>query len=813
MSDTRRRVKVYTLNEERQWDDQGTGHVSSAYVERLTGMTLIVRAEQDGSLLLESRILPDTAYQKQQETLIVWSEGENTDLALSFQEKAGCDEIWEKICQVQGKDPSVDITQDIPEDGEDEEEFGGGRLDDSGESLQRQSTSPYVLPACELGELEEIAEVFTTSLPSLVRRDQLARSIEESDYIRKLLDLFRTCEDLDHTDGLHKLYEIMKTIFLLNRSSLFDVMLQDSNIVPVVGCLEYDPALSEPRRHRDYLLKEVNFKEVLPIKNPELLKKIHQTFRLQYIQDVVLPTPSVFEENMLSTLSSVIFFNKVEIVSLVQEDETLLTSLFKQLGDETVEDERRRELAGFVKELCSLSQTLQPTSRDDFFKQLGELGVLTAIESLLASDDEPSHRLAIDIFAHVVEHSPSMVRDFAHKEMTEARSEGNDDDLFLLNLVIDQMICDPDPELSCAMQLTGLLRVLLDPENMMANKNEKTEFLGFFYRNCMHVLMAPLLANTADETKLGKDDYQTAHLLSLILELVTFSVEHHTYHVKNYILSKDLLRRVLVLLNSRHKFLSLAALRFTRKIVSTLDEFYNRYIVKGDLFKPVVDSLFRSGSRYNLINSTILEMFEYIRVEDIKSLISYVVENHHERLKEIEYVKTFVGLKLRFDQQKGRELKQNPDPISDAVAIPNHRYRRDARAMEEEEELWFEKDDEDGEDHNSSFSSGDAFDTDAPKINIDSILEGDKPQDKTVKKSNELNKLNTMLQLETKGEENFSNGSIAPKAEVKSTDEAPVTVKNGLVGLVDYSDDDSDDEEESQEKATAVKYKTAYFST
>lgn len=60
----------------------------------------MVRAEADGSLLLESKIQPDTAYQKQQDTLIVWSEGDNFDLALSFQEKAGCDEIWEKICHV-----------------------------------------------------------------------------------------------------------------------------------------------------------------------------------------------------------------------------------------------------------------------------------------------------------------------------------------------------------------------------------------------------------------------------------------------------------------------------------------------------------------------------------------------------------------------------------------------------------------------------------------------------------------------------------------------------------------------------------------
>lgn len=100
MTDTRRRVKLYALNADRQWDDRGTGHVSSCYVERLKGTSLLVRAESDGSLLLESKIQHDTAYQKQQDTLIVWSEGDNFDLALSFQEKAGCDEIWEKICQV-----------------------------------------------------------------------------------------------------------------------------------------------------------------------------------------------------------------------------------------------------------------------------------------------------------------------------------------------------------------------------------------------------------------------------------------------------------------------------------------------------------------------------------------------------------------------------------------------------------------------------------------------------------------------------------------------------------------------------------------
>ena len=56
MTDTRRRVKLYALNAERQWDDKGTGHVSSTYVERLKGISLLVRAEADGTNLLSLSI-------------------------------------------------------------------------------------------------------------------------------------------------------------------------------------------------------------------------------------------------------------------------------------------------------------------------------------------------------------------------------------------------------------------------------------------------------------------------------------------------------------------------------------------------------------------------------------------------------------------------------------------------------------------------------------------------------------------------------------------------------------------------------------
>ena len=58
MTDTRRRVKLYALNAERQWDDKGTGHVSSTYVERLKGISLLVRAEADGKYSIKIYLAP-----------------------------------------------------------------------------------------------------------------------------------------------------------------------------------------------------------------------------------------------------------------------------------------------------------------------------------------------------------------------------------------------------------------------------------------------------------------------------------------------------------------------------------------------------------------------------------------------------------------------------------------------------------------------------------------------------------------------------------------------------------------------------------
>uniref|UniRef100_G1U0U3 Protein phosphatase 4 regulatory subunit 3C n=1 Tax=Oryctolagus cuniculus TaxID=9986 RepID=G1U0U3_RABIT len=630
MADRRHRVRIYVLSDDHLWDNIGTGQISISYVERLQGMALLVRSETDGSLLLESKINPQTLYKKQQGVLIIWYEAENHGMALSFQDIAGCREIWEGICQVQGKDPTVKDP-----------------LDKSERPVEKADTSTLIkLPVCELNTLEQIANLVTSVLASPILRERLARILEHDNYIKKLLQLFHTCEDQQNTQGLHHLHDIIKGILSLNKTTLLEILFSDECIMDVVGCLEYDPALAQPKKHREFLTQNAKFKEVVPITDSELRKKIHQTYRVQYIYDILLPAPSMFEENFLSSLTTFIFFNKVEIVSMLQEDEKFLFQVFAQLKDETTDNDKRLELMLFFKDFFAFSQTLEPHSKDMLFKTLTQLGILPALKMVMNMSDLQIKTAATDIFTYLMEYSPSMIRAFIMQE-AEKRE---DEDLFI-NMIIEQIVGDTDPELGGAFHLVGLLRCLLDPDNMLITINtcERSEFLNFFYKHCMHNLIAPLLATTSG-SKCGEGNI----LLNLILELLIFCVQHHTYYIKHYILSNDLLRRVLMLTESKHTFLLLCAIRFMRRMIGLKDELYNRYIIQGNLFEPVVKALLDNGTRYNMLNSAIIELFEYIRVENIKSLVVHVVENYNV-LQSIEYVKTFKGLKIKYEQEKHRQ--------------------------------------------------------------------------------------------------------------------------------------------------------------
>ena len=62
----------------------------------------------------------------------------------------------------------------------------------------------------------------------------------------------------------------------------------------------------------------------------------------------------------------------------------------------------------------------------------------------------------------------------------------------LLNIAIEQMLSDSEPELGVAVQLMGIIKILLEPENMLT---EKGDFLNFFYKYSIQTLICKFVFN------------------------------------------------------------------------------------------------------------------------------------------------------------------------------------------------------------------------------------------------------------------------------------------------------------------------------
>lgn len=224
----RKRVKVYELKNN-DWYDRGTGFCSGRL---LTGPNsspdnpeahiVVVSEDEPERALLETRITKDDGYQKQQETLIVWTEANGVDMALSFQESEGCSSIWEFVSEVQTRLAAL-----APDD---------GLSDDLLDPIHNAVT----LPEPQLGKLDDIEAMIRAASLTPNGRDALIKFVMSQDqqYILKLAPLVEMAEDLESLPDLHRLCTIMKHLILLNDTSIIEFVVTDQAVMGVVGALE-----------------------------------------------------------------------------------------------------------------------------------------------------------------------------------------------------------------------------------------------------------------------------------------------------------------------------------------------------------------------------------------------------------------------------------------------------------------------------------------------------------------------------------------------------------------------------------------------
>jgi protein phosphatase-4 regulatory subunit 3 len=701
----------------------------------------------------------------------------------------GCTFIWDQICSVQRSInfPNVTGLNGSVRPGGDDLEHSGTSQDDGG-------TEGFELPPVELANLPQIAKALAEVSP--FEKDRVASLVvRDQNYIRKLVEMFRTCEDLENDEGLHYMYKIVKGIISLNDGNIFDIIFSDEFIMDNIGALEYDPELTTRQNHRTYLTEQVTFKEAVPIHDRAVLSKIHQTYRIGYIKDVILPR--VLDDQTFATMNSIILFNNVSVVTSLQNDSAFLSELFSKLRSPETPEKNRRDLVFFIQEFCNLSKHLQPGVRSQLLSALAKEGLFDIVKDIL-NDAEESVRLSgCDILIVILNNDPALLRSFLVHQTSHA----------LFSELVTGMLTPSEGGLQA--QLLEIMRMLLDSETMDATQVEKSPFLEIFYEKYMDQMVEVLTSGCppepgalvpskeSDENENKSKPHVTPEILGNICELLCFCVQHHRFRIKYYVMRKHVVEKVLRLTRRKEKYLVVAAVRFLRTCISLKEEFYYRYIVKNNCFEPIISAFVANGNRYNLLNSAVLDIIDCIRKDGIKSLIVHLIDTYSSKLESIDYVDTFRALKLKYDQllespsgfAGGAAISGGPDHGSRGDkqgqgGVPESRKRKDERALDKDEEDYFNEDSDDEEDTlvagnmraSSGLKSANAGTLNKPRTPSQRSLSDDEEDTASAK-------------LRT------SAGQQSPKAVIlisKNIALSNVPYRGNMFGLVDYEDEEDD---------------------
>jgi protein phosphatase-4 regulatory subunit 3 len=129
--------------------------------------------------------------------------------------------------------------------------------------------------------------------------------------------------------------------------------------------------------------------------------------------------------------------------------------------------------------------------------------------------------------------------------------------------------------------------------------------------------------------------------------------------------------------------------------LSVKDEFYHRHIIQHNLFAPVFESFRSNPVGDNLLSSAVIEMCDFIRSQNIKSLIEYIVTQHVLRpgsgkksLEELSgpYVNTLSVLCQAYDENVKSERRFQAPENDSSIDLPvESRYFHDLESSKRNE--------------------------------------------------------------------------------------------------------------------------------
>ncbi|KAI9184612.1 Platinum sensitivity protein [Blastocladiella emersonii ATCC 22665] len=486
---SRRRVKVYLLEEEDKWVDKGTGHITLPVLPSTSAMSMHVASElEPHETLLDTQVRPEIHYQRQEGTLIVWTEPNNEDWAVSFQEAEGCDLVWEVLhkailhagggAAAPGAAGANGFLSGFESGGASDDMLDDTvmSLGSAAGALAANGTGMPLLPDPTCGNLQSVLNTVNQIMRLRTGPERLNSFVLDTDYVAKLADVFHRLEDLEATDDLAVLFGIVKHIVLAGDASLFNTLVSDTLFFDLLGMLEYDPSVSGlPGTFRAFMRSQAQFVPVLeclatlpPGMNstaPSFATLAGRAYRLAYLKDVVVAR--YLDDPVFNCLSDSIRGHYSAILRRLIMTPGLPTELAVVLdAPNSITDPteraaarvRRRHAALFLKELAIMTKQCPEIRPNEVYSALLAGGTLVrGLTGALGANDDDARQAAGEFIAGALDVQRRPLQDAC---LAQFRSTGNSP----VHALVTRVAAEREPGM--VQSAVDTLMALLEPETI-----------------------------------------------------------------------------------------------------------------------------------------------------------------------------------------------------------------------------------------------------------------------------------------------------------------------------------------------------------
>ena len=433
------------------------------------------------------------------------------------------------------------------------------------------------------------------------------------------------------------------------------------------------------RRNYRKELKDSRYKDVVPFTNREVVEKIKETYRLLFVKDVLT---KYIDDQTAATLNSLIYTSQLDVLTGIEGDGGFQERLFEKIRDSPPGSQERRDCMQLLKEILTLpKQCLRPEAQ--LFRDLKAKGLFDYLDLTISDPLLPTRLATAEIIEITLRSDPGLLRAFI-----ESQQPG-----LLLAGLVDRLLWDEDVGLM--LNMCDIVTALLDTSGLRDRGNQDN-YLKFLYNNFL-----PLLSRGSDilpPLSAERCHYVNKDTVVLnVLEIYGYIVTNHGQKAVAFITGNSIIKKALGYTRPKEQpHLVLAAIRFVRTAIAAAavtGRTLESHIIQVGTFERLMDLLRRNGTRYNLVNSAVLEVFDFITKAKMFNFISHVVKNCANEMKEITYVSTFESLRKCYQE------------LSDDMRQRMIAQKRPLSRIDDDDDDWYFNDDDDGNESRAGSSN------------------------------------------------------------------------------------------------------------